>query len=390
MNNAQRESLLLAPYAMHAADSAGREHPEAAHPYRSPYQRDRDRVVHCAAYRRLAHKTQVFTGGMIEGRGGDYHRTRLTHTQEVASVARTLARALRLNEDLVEALALLHDIGHPPFGHAGEELLDTRLAAAGGRFNHNDQAVRIVTRLEHRYSGIAGLNLTHEVLDGQRRRASKTKGAATPQGGSAASPLLEVQVVDAADSVAYDAHDADDALELGMIELGDLAELSLWSEAMRRVRGRYAALSDAELRRATIHELLDWQVGDLLASTRALLIERHITDIDDVRHGPLLAVHSTELAEQKRQLESFLFRRVYRHPLVLAHRMEATAALGELFDDLLAGRDLPAEPGADQPLDHAPYAEIARDESPERAVADYLASVTERHALDAAGRASFA
>src|SRR5215216_43050 len=186
-----RERMLLAPYAMHSADSAGRRHAEAGHSYRGPYQRDRDRIIHSSAFRRLSHKTQVFTGDM-----GDYHRTRLTHTLEVSSIARTIARALRLNEDLVEALALAHDLGHPPFGHSGEAVLDECLKNEGG-FNHNAQALRICELLETSYRELPGLNLTQEVLDGQRRRSEKHRhtGAIGP-GEANDSPLLEVQVVD--------------------------------------------------------------------------------------------------------------------------------------------------------------------------------------------------
>jgi len=205
-----REALVLAPWAMRAADSAGRLHAEPPHPFRSPYQRDRDRVVHSAAFRRLAHKTQVFTGYH-----GDYHRSRLTHTLEVTSIARTIARALGLNDDLVETLALAHDIGHPPLGHAGEDTLAELLRDEGG-FNHNAQALRIMQVLEIRYAGFPGLNLSREVLDAQATR--KKDGSAPP-------PLLEAQVVDAADSIAYDTHDADDAVELGLVRLEELLEL---------------------------------------------------------------------------------------------------------------------------------------------------------------------
>ena len=203
--------------------SAGREHPEPEHPYRGAFQRDRDRIVHSAAYRRLSAKTQVFTGEM-----GDYHRTRLTHTLEVASVARTIGRALALNEDLIEALALVHDLGHPPLGHAGEELLDECLRGEGG-FSHNSQALRIVRELEIRYHEFPGLNLTREVLAGQATRVEHDT--------SQQRPLLEVQVVDAADSIAYDTHDADDALQLGLLSLDELLAPPLWAEAAARVRG---------------------------------------------------------------------------------------------------------------------------------------------------------
>jgi dGTPase len=361
MEFAERESLLLAPYAMHSADSAGRVHPEPPHAYRSPYQRDRDRIVHSAAYRRLSHKTQVFTGEL-----GDYHRSRLTHTLEVASLARTMARALRVNEDLVEALALGHDIGHPPFGHAGEDVLDGRLEGHGG-FNHNAQALRIFELLEVRYPDFPGLNLTQEVLDGQRRRAEKTPA------GELRNPIIEVQIVDASDSIAYDAHDADDALELGILQLGELRELALWDEAANRVERSHAGLSPEQLRRATVHELLDSQVSDLLGVARARLAELDLPDAQATKSAPPVAVASPEIAQKKRLLEEFLFNRVYRHPRVLAHRMEAAVALGALFDRCLARPEtLPA-----------PYHAIGRSESVERATADYLSGITDRYALEA-------
>ncbi len=267
-----REQLLLAPYAMHGAHSAGREHPEREHPYRGAFQRDRDRIVHSAAYRRLSAKTQVFTGEM-----GDYHRTRLTHTLEVASVARTIGRALALNEDLIEALALVHDLGHPPLGHAGEELLDECLRGEGG-FSHNNQALRIVRELEIRYHEFPGLNLTREVLAGQATRVEHDT--------SQQRPLLEVQVVDAADSIAYDTHDADDALQLGLLSLDELLAQPLWAEAAARVRGRTTALAGESLRRAVLHELIDWQVGDILASARAGIAATGVDSPAAVRRRP--------------------------------------------------------------------------------------------------------
>jgi dGTPase len=248
----EREALTLAPWAMHAADSAGRVHEEQPHPFRSPYQRDRDRIVHSAAFRRLAHKTQVFTGYP-----GDYHRSRLTHTLEVTNIARTLARALALNEDLVETLALAHDIGHPPLGHAGEDTLDELLRGQGG-FSHNAQALRIMELLETRYSSFPGLNLSREVLDAQSTRA---RDATAPP------PLLETQVVDAADSIAYDTHDADDAIELGLVALEELLELPLVAAAAARVREQQGPLAGMELRRAVLHELVDSQVAHLVTQT---------------------------------------------------------------------------------------------------------------------------
>ena len=360
---AAREAALLAPYAMHSADSAGRVHPEQPHPYRGPFQRDRDRIVHSAAYRRLSYKTQVFTGEL-----GDYHRTRLTHTLEVGSIARTVARALKLNEDLVETLALAHDIGHPPFGHAGEDVLCECLVDEGG-FNHNSQALRIVEQLEIRYSPFRGLNLSKEVLAGQAHRAAKKdrdKGTGTVR-----SPLLEVQVVDAADSTAYDTHDVDDALELGLLTMDALLELSLWREAATRVRSRFANLSTEELRRAVLHELIDWQVNDLLMVAGARLAELQPESAAAAAAVDLVIVPSRGLAQQKAQLESFLHEQVYRHPDVSALRSETQAALREMFDGYVARPELLPSKFQQRMADHGLR----------RTVADYLAGMTDRYAL---------
>ncbi len=341
---------------MHSAQSAGRKHPEREHPYRGPFQRDRDRIVHSAAYRRLSFKTQVFTGD-----SGDYHRTRLTHTLEVASVARTLGRALALNEDLIEALALVHDIGHPPFGHAGEDALDECLRGHGG-FSHNAQALRIVELLETRYHEFPGLNLTLEVLAGQSTRVRRR---ATEQ-----PPLVEVQVVEAADSIAYDTHDADDALELGLLTLDELLETPLWAAAKERVGRRFAGLESGPLRRALLHELIDWQVGDLLACAVRKLAGSQYDQPAGAGQTPLVIAASGELAQQKLELERFLHARVYRHPQVLEHRRRAQQLLREMYDHLAARPDL---------LPAAAQARAVRDGTP-RAVGDYLAGMTDRFA----------
>ncbi len=355
----EREAVLLAPYAMQSACSAGRRHAEPEQTYRGPFQRDRDRILHSGAFRRLSHKTQVFTGAM-----GDYHRTRLTHTLEVASIARTLARALRLNEDLVEALAFAHDLGHPPFGHSGEGVLDECLRDAGG-FNHNAQALRIVELLESRYPEFPGLNLSLEVLEGQSRRIDKSAKVA-------ASPLLEVQVVDAADSIAYDSHDVDDALELDLLELDQLLEVPLWREAAERVRGRFGALDDRHLRRAIVHELINWQVQDLQHVIEHQLNCQGIASVVAVRRAPLLALPSLEIEELKQGLERFLFQHVYRHRSVEATRNAARQALRDMFRIFVAEpARLPAKFAARVPHDGAA-----------RAVADYLAGMTDRFALD--------
>ncbi len=321
-----RETMVVAPWGMHAADSLGRIHPEPPHPFRSPYQRDRDRIVHSAAFRRLAHKTQVFTGYH-----GDYHRSRLTHTLEVTSIARTMARALALNEDLVESLALAHDIGHPPLGHAGEETLDALLADQGG-FNHNSQALRLMELLESRYPAFPGLNLSHEVLDGQATRRKD---------GTAAAPILETQVVDVADSIAYDTHDADDAVELGLVALEELFELPLVAAAATRVRDRHGVLTGGELRRAVLLELVDSQVAGIVARARGLIDTLAIGSPDDARRafrdaagqaGGRIIAAAPELAAGKFELQRFLFTRVYRCPRVLAVREPAQERLRQLFD----------------------------------------------------------
>ncbi len=353
---------VLAPYAMRNADTAGRVYDEPAHPYRSPYQRDRDRIVHSSAFRRLAHKTQVFTGEM-----GDYHRSRLTHTLEVASIARTVGRTLRLNEDLIEALALMHDLGHPPFGHAGEDALNERLADNSG-FNHNQQALRIVEVLETRYPNFPGLNLSREVLAGQESRADKRSRGARPAG-----RLLEAQVVDAADSIAYNAHDADDAVELGLLELAELDRSALWQTAARRARERYAALDDEQFRRAAVHEVIDVLVSDLVHATGRRLAERQPASAADVlgcEHA--LAAASGELAEKQAELQRLLMERVYRHPALLDQRAYAAHALGAMFDRLLA------EPGRLP----ARFAVIREREGLPRAAVDFLSGMTDRSALE--------
>jgi dGTPase len=352
-----REAALLAPYAMPSSATRGRLHTEPPHAYRGPFQRDRDRIIHSAAYRRLSGKTQVFTG-----EPGDYHRTRLTHTLEVASIARTIGRALWLNEDLIEALALLHDIGHPPFGHAGEDTLDEAMASEGG-FDHNRHALRIVEHLEQRYPGRAGLNLSVEVLEGQAFRDGKDA--------SQTRPLAEVQVVDAADSIAYDAHDADDALQLGLLTLDDLDTVPLWREAAARIRARHADLDEGELRHAVVHELIDHRVDDLLTETTARIEQYGVDSPAAVRRAPWLVATGPAAAEQKAELQSFLYDRVYRHPRVMEVRRAAQAKLAEMFAAYQTQpRQLPES-----------FQRRAAEVGLARSIGDYLAGMTDRFAL---------
>jgi len=351
------DSQLLAHYAMRNELSRGRKHFEPPHLYRAPFQRDRDRIVHCAAFRRLSQKTQVFTGNEL----GDYHRSRLTHTLEMTSIARTIGRALRLNEDLVEALGLQHDLGHPPFGHAGEDALDKCLQSVGG-FNHNRQGLRIVEELESRYPDFPGLNLSYEVLAGQRDRINKR--ARVEQ------PLLESQVVDAADSAAYDSHDPDDAMQVGVLKFNDLLEVTFWREAASRVQQRYTALDDALLRRMTVHELIDWQVGDLLHNTRENLRRHNIDSVEAVRQAPPLVTPGAAMVQLRAELEAFLQQRVYRHPQLLQLRRTAQDKLHAMFGGYSSRPELLPEGFQNRIAQHGL----------ERTVGDYIAGMTDRFA----------
>jgi len=354
---ADREAAVLAPYALFSRDSQGRRYAERSHAYRGPFQRDRDRIVHSAAYRRLSGKMQVFTGDM-----GDYHRTRLTHTYEVASIARTMARALRLNEDLVEALALFHDIGHPPFGHAGEDALNTLLAAEGG-FSHNRHALAIAEELETRYPDFPGLNLTREVLDGQAVRADKRAAVAAEE-----TPLLEVQIVDLADSITYDAHDTDDAVQLGLVDIDALCRLPVVEEAAGRARARQATLAPKMLRMGIVHELIDIQVGDLLQHAGRQLIASQFPSAAAARAARFQLGPSDTLRGPKRELEAFLYAHVYRHPRLIEVRTRAQERLRRMFDGYQQRPDLlPAS-----------FQQRATRRGLPRAVGDYLAGMTDR------------
>ncbi len=313
----RREAKILAPYATFSRDSRGRRHPESSHPYRGPFQRDRDRVVHSAAFRRLSGKMQVFTGEM-----GDYHRTRLTHTHEVASIARTIARALRLNEDLVEALALLHDIGHPPYGHAGEEALDECLSDQGG-FSHNAFALTLVESLEKRYPDFPGLNLTWEVLEGQQARIKK-----------AAVPRLEVQVVDLADSISYDAADVDDAVKLGLVTLEELQEVTVVADLLREIREGHRGLSGGMLRRTLAHALIDRRVGRLLESAGSELNRLAFDSSAAATAAQFRLQFDTHAAVRIAELETFLYERVYRHEKLVRVRREAQQRVRSLYEYL--------------------------------------------------------
>jgi dGTPase len=362
-----REELLLAPYAMRAGQTRGRRFPEHEHPYRSAYQRDRDRIIHSAAFRRLMYKTQV-----LVNHTSDHHRTRLTHTLEVAQISRTIARRLRLNEDLTEAIALAHDLGHPPFGHAGEEALDECMAAHGG-FEHNRHGLRIVEQLEHRYPSFPGLNLTWELRESMAHHSKRPDAPEVREYRVTGQPFLEAQVVDAADSLAYDTHDIDDALSVQLITMADLQELEFWRLAQERLQKRLGPLPPEYLQPAMVRALIDWQVDDLLDYTGARLIEHGIRSLADVQSASeLLAGPSPRLLALKNQLEEFLKNRVYRHYRVIRMTTKAKRFLKALFAEYCEAPDqMPPK-----------YAQRAPTCGVETTVCDYLAGMTDRFAQD--------
>lgn len=359
----------LQPWAVRASASRGRPHPDDEPPYRGTFQRDRDRIVHCAAFRRLQYKTQVFVS-VLEG---DHHRNRLTHTMEVTQIARTIARALALNEDLVEALALAHDLGHGPFGHSGEDALNEVMQGHGG-FNHNLQGLRVVDRLERRYADFPGLNLSYETREGFTKNLH---AQARAQHGFAAgeAPSLEVQLVSHADEIAYDTHDIEDGLVSGVLAEEALRALDLWRETEAEVLAERPQLAaETSLRwRSIVRRLIRKLVSDLLGETERRLQESNIGTLADIRATPReLAGFSMGLEFKKRELEAFLHQNFYNHPLVRKHTALWQERLKEVF---AAYRREPAR----LPENHLRRVQ-AEGESPERVICDYVAGMTDRFA----------
>ena len=367
----RRDSLDLAPYAAHAEDSRGRRHPEEEHPYRSCFERDRDRVIHSRAFRRLEYKTQVFPNYE-----GDHFRTRLTHTIEVAQIARTVAAALGLNQTLAEAIALAHDLGHPPFGHAGEEALDVLLAEDGG-FEHNRHALRIVEELEERYAAFTGLNLTYEVREGivkHTTRYDRFRHDELDEYEPDKQPYLEAQIIDWVDEIAYSVHDIDDGVEAHILSVDRLVEeLAFYREIYEE---RAKGFPDADGRQRfneAIRGLLDRLVTDLIDSTRARMDEAAIETVGDVRdHDDRLVAHSSDVVEHLRQIGGFLMANLYRSPRVaqeMALAKEMVAGLIEAYrkDPTLL------------PRRHRARIEA---EGESAVIADYVAGMTDRYAME--------
>jgi dGTPase len=375
----QRERQTLAPYAQFSADSRGRVHPEPPALWRTEYQRDRDRVIHSRAFRRLEYKTQVFLNGT-----GDHLRTRLTHTIEVAAIARSIASALNLNDDLAETIALAHDLGHSPFGHKGEEVLDQLMRGHGG-FEHNRQSLRIVEELEEKYPGFRGLNLTWETREGlakhqtpfdqmQNAECGMQNNSPFPIRHSPFSqPSLEAQVANLADELTYCSHDLDDGLEAGLLSEKKLTrEVKLFSESARAVKKQHPALSDETRRHFTIRCLIDRQVRDVVETTEAAILASGVRTADDVRRQfrPLVE-HSPRRRQWNQELREFLLRDLYSNPEVFEPNNQAGAMLGDLFRYYLKH---PLEIGASS-------RKRARRSGWLRAICDYLSGMTDRYAI---------
>jgi dGTPase len=372
-----------APYASNPEKSRGRLHPEPEHDMRSPFQRDRDRIIHSTAFRRLKHKTQVFVY-----HEGDHFRTRLTHSLEVAQIARTIARALGLDEDLAEAVGLAHDLGHTPFGHAGEEALNVEMAPFGG-FSHNDQTLRILTRLEHGYAEFDGLNLCWETLEGTAKHNGPLIGAniEAPLPPSIAEydrghkleldtfPGPEAQVAALADDIAYNNHDIDDGLRAGLFAVADLAAVPLVGPIFAEVAARYPGLDESRLIHEAIRRVIDRMVRDLIAETRRKLAVSRVKTVDEVRRlGEPVAAFSPAMRNHDRALKRFLHERMYRHYRVNRMSSKARRVVRELFQLFLAEPE--CLPGEWRSLTGGNKVETAR------VVADYLAGMTDRFALD--------
>ncbi|WP_457632772.1 deoxyguanosinetriphosphate triphosphohydrolase [Oceanithermus desulfurans] len=360
------EDRALAPYAMRASETRGREHPEPESAYRTPFQKDRDRVLHTTAFRRLEYKTQVFVNYE-----GDYYRTRLTHTLEVAQVARSLARALGLNEDLAEVVAMAHDLGHPPFGHAGERVLAELMEAHGG-FDHNKQSLRIVTWLERRYPGFRGLNLTWEVREGIVKHETVYDLPSAEDYEPQLRPTLEAQIVNLADEIAYNAHDLDDGLRSGLLRPGQLAQVEVLRELAAELELDLERLSEFD-RRVFIRELLGLMITDVVAATDAVIAAEGIGSLDDVRRFPVpLARYSERLGAQTAELRGFLYANLYRHYHIVRQVAKAKHVLERLFEAYTQMPEM-LPPGVQT---------AAEEEGLFRAVCDYMAGMTDRYALD--------
>jgi len=365
-NLLRKEEIIIAPYGTHSKDTRGRLYPEEDHSYRGCYQRDKDRILHTTSFRRLEYKTQVFVNDE-----GDYYRTRLTHTLEVAQIGRTLARALGGNEDLAEAICLAHDMGHPPFGHSGEEVLARKMASHGG-FNHNRQTLRIVTKLEKRYSGYNGLNLCYETIEGIAKHETEYDTMGDMDFNPDLRGSLEAQIANMADETAYSAHDLDDGLRSGLLTLEMVEKLEIWRMISDNLHFAENHLSDLD-RHRFINALTSIEVDDIVGHTQQLIQKNRIESVSDLVHMPYNIVSNGEyMVGLNRELKDFLFNNMYRHYRVMRMSAKADMILSRLFDTFLANPKLmPAH-----------IQEMVNEKGLEVAICDYIAGMTDRYATE--------
>jgi len=363
---------MLAPYAVRVEDSRGRRYPEPPHPYRNPFQRDRDRVIHARAFRRLEDKTQVFTR-----RYSDHFRTRLTHTMEVAQISRTIAAALDLNVDLAEALALVHDIGHPPFGHTGERTLDLLMRQHGGFFDHNLQALRTVEEMELRYADFHGLNLTFEVREGIIKHSHDYSAVEHPELVEyllELRPPLEAQLIDLTDEIAYSTADMDDGFEAKLLKLAQIRErVAVFERFYVEVEAKYRDAPEKLKFNEALKRVLNRFVTDLIENTRRRVQEAKVGSLDELRHFPeRLAGFSAEVEAERREAKRFLYEALYNCKQLEPEKRKAEKVISEVFTQLMANPE--ALPPA--------YQERARNEKPARVVCDYIAGMTDHYIED--------
>jgi len=362
----QTERAVLAPFAQKSGESRGRKYPEPSHAYRTEFQRDRARIIHSRAFRRLEYKTQVFLNGT-----GDHLRTRLTHSIEVASISRTIARALSLNEDLAEAIALAHDLGHAPFGHSGEEMLAECMREHGG-FEHNRQSLRVVEVLEDAYPEFPGLNLTFEVREGLQKHQA-FYDPPSPNEEKYKSPALEAQIANLADAITYYSHDLDDAVDFEILSAEQLRENVVWQESCENVVRRYPDAREPELHKLIIRDIIDVQVRDVVRSSAKAIGDSRVQSADEVRQqAPPMIRYSAELLRANRALRKFLYANVYYHPRVAEVNRRACEMLRKVFESYVL------DPSK---LGEAATRRIER-EGLHRTICDYIAGMTDRYLLE--------
>ena len=365
-----REAQLLAPYAQKSRDSRGRRYPQQDEGCRTRYQRDRDRIIHSRAFRRLEYKTQVFLNGT-----GDHLRTRLTHTMEVAAISRNIARALNLNEDLTEAISLAHDLGHSPFGHKGEDALNELMADAGG-FEHNRQSLRIVEILEQKYPDFPGLNLSWEVREGLAKHQTSYDNPGDANDFEFNSPSLEAQVSNLADEITYYSHDLDDGLESELLSERELMQnIEIWATAANAVRETYPNAKEESRRYFIIRCIIDKEVNDVVTTTERNILELSPSSADEIRKAPQSLVnYSTDLKPLNAELRDYLYKNLYYHPAVHGPNLRAVKTLKALFELF---QKSPEKMGS--------QAQSRRDEHGlQRAICDYLSGMTDRYVLSQA------